>query len=516
MRCKSQHHPLWPLLTGVSRLPIIIRIQEDCSPEVAAALDVLRKEMKNRNLTRNGKRPMRRGEASQDEIETAIIQALAPLQDTLNFEEVISKTNDYNQTLAHFAVFFGYTNLLRRLMGWNIDLSIADVNGFTALHSAYKTGDRVCVDLLLEKGASETVLDTLGRAPPHLMPEGFASLNDHDADTASDDQPELEENREFPSLFQSTDSGHGVSDSGDEKSMNKAVSLDPMYQSQSSRSASNRQSILRSPPRTVAPAQTSLSPTLSTRHYKMPPLASPVFLHASSVSFLKRGQEPPTTSVTRSPSYYHHHPEVTPAVSADNPSAPLIPMMPYNPQWPRSVNHHQDKLTVMNRYASLLPSPPLPHPPHPPHPPLSPPPRYTPPSSTPLSPRGPITPPRPLQLPEITATFSAHSESGSSTADSSPEIQQPSVGEFEQDALNRLEQFSESSFACGELNGGAQAIFVPGTQNREHAAAPRQLEIRTNHKLMHHDSAATVPIPQASLPPTAALFETNPDNGTIT
>ena len=161
---------------------MIIRIQENCTPEVSAALDILRKEAKNPNLKMNGKQPLSSGEASHDEVETAIIQALAPLQDTLDFGEIISKTNEYKQTLAHFAVCFEYTRLLRRLVEWNIDLTIADVNGFTALHCAYKEGNRACVDLLLAKGASETVLDALGRAPSHLMPEGFASLSDHDAD----------------------------------------------------------------------------------------------------------------------------------------------------------------------------------------------------------------------------------------------------------------------------------------------------------------------------------------------
>ena len=68
--------------------------------------------------------------------------------------------NDYSQTLAHFAVIFGYINLLRQLVEWGIDLSIADMNGLTALHCAYKKGDRVCVQLL-ENGASETVLDKI-------------------------------------------------------------------------------------------------------------------------------------------------------------------------------------------------------------------------------------------------------------------------------------------------------------------------------------------------------------------
>jgi len=218
----------------VSRFPVIIRIQENCTPEVAAALNILHDEMKKRNLKRNEKQPMRGEETQQEEIETAIIQALAPLQNTLDFGEIISKTNDYKQTLAHFAVLFGYTNLLRRLVGWNIDLSIADFNGFTALHCAYKKGDRVCVDLLLEKGASETVLDALGRAPSHLMPEGFASLNDHDTDITSDGQPKLEQKHDAPSLFQSDDSGHGVSDPVDEKSMSHTDVDDLMKQSQSS------------------------------------------------------------------------------------------------------------------------------------------------------------------------------------------------------------------------------------------------------------------------------------------
>ena len=238
----------------------MIRIQEDCTPEVAAALDVLHKEMKNRNLKRNGGRPPCGGEARHDEIETAIIQALVPLQNTQGFGEVISKTNDHKQTLAHFAVHFGYTTLLRQLVEWNIDLSVADVNGFTALHCAYKKGDRVCVDLLLEKGASETVVDALGRAPSQLMPEAIASLDDHDTETASDDQLELGQRRDVLSLLHSTDSWDGASDSGGERSMEKAVLADPLHQSQSSSAASNSQSTLCSVPLPVHSPTVTLAP----------------------------------------------------------------------------------------------------------------------------------------------------------------------------------------------------------------------------------------------------------------
>ena len=89
--------------------------------------------MKKRN---SKERPLCGGEARDNEIETAMIQALASLQNTLYFEQLISKTDDYDQTLAHFAVLFRYSELPRQLLGWDINISIADINGFTALHCA--------------------------------------------------------------------------------------------------------------------------------------------------------------------------------------------------------------------------------------------------------------------------------------------------------------------------------------------------------------------------------------------
>jgi hypothetical protein len=169
-------------------LPTIIRILGESSPEIASLLDILSKEVRERNSKRNGKQPQRGRGAQDKEVEIAIIEALAPLQNKLHFGRFISTTNDYNQTLAHFAVHLGYLNLLERLVEWKIDLTIADVNGLTALHCAYKKGDRACVELLLENGAPETVLDALGQAPPHLMPEGFDSSYKHGTGTATDNQ----------------------------------------------------------------------------------------------------------------------------------------------------------------------------------------------------------------------------------------------------------------------------------------------------------------------------------------
>ena len=180
-----------------------------------------------------GGRGSQGGGVNDHDIERAMIQALEPLQDMPNFNELVSITNDYNQTLAHFAVMFGYPKLLRQLVEWDIDLTTADVNGLTALHCAYRGGDKAVIELLLNAGAPENVLDALGRTPAHLMPNEFEpSLNtpgDHDADMALGDYDDdmacnsesdcLGEKLDALLLYQSTDSGHGASDSDDEKSV---------------------------------------------------------------------------------------------------------------------------------------------------------------------------------------------------------------------------------------------------------------------------------------------------------
>ena len=63
--------------------------------------------------------------------------------------------------------------MLRRLVEWDIDLTIADVNGLTALHCAYKGGEKAFIELLLNAGVPENLLDALGRTLAHLMPNEF-------------------------------------------------------------------------------------------------------------------------------------------------------------------------------------------------------------------------------------------------------------------------------------------------------------------------------------------------------
>ena len=372
-------------------------------------------------------------------------------------------------------------------------------------------------------------MDALGQAPSHLMPEGFAEMSDHDSDMVSDDQPRLEQKRDTPLLFQSTDSGHGMLDSGDEKSINRAGLADLMQQSQTSVAASNCQSAPRSSPLPVAPTHPPLSPTSLTGRFRTPcppppdlsppPPPSSFRPHTDSVLSLQRSQKLPITSVAR-PTPMYIPPGAILAVPADNPSGPPIHVIPYNPQSSPFVHKHQNKGTAMKWYASPPPLPPLPHPPLPPafRRVLVPPRRcHSLPPGALLSPSTPLASPRPLKLPELTTKWSTISQRASSSADSSSGMQQPSVGYSEQGVINHLAvQQSSESFACGGLSGGAEEICVPETQNSEHAANPQQLDVKVKHEPINHGEAASVPVPQASLPPTAALVETHPDNGTTT
>jgi len=164
-----------------------------------------------------------------DSIETGLMDALSCLQARPNFREIVSTTNDYHQTLAHLSIHYDYPSLLRRLVEWHIDLTIADVNGLTALHCAYMKGDPDGVRILRRGGASETVTDKLGRSPSDLRPEGFSSVIDQDAEVAAGLDTEMypEENdideqmalgEQFNALDSSddNDSGHSPSDFGDD------------------------------------------------------------------------------------------------------------------------------------------------------------------------------------------------------------------------------------------------------------------------------------------------------------
>jgi hypothetical protein len=162
------------------------------------------------------------------------MEALGCLRARPNFHEIVSTTNDYHQTLAHLAILYDYPSLLGRLVEWRINLTIADVNGLTALHCAYMKGDLEGVRILRRGGASEGATDKLGRTPSELLPEGlegFDSDIDLDAEVAAgigaeeypetddiDEQLALGEQFSALDLEDDNDSGHGQSDSEDDAS----------------------------------------------------------------------------------------------------------------------------------------------------------------------------------------------------------------------------------------------------------------------------------------------------------
>ena len=104
-----------------------------------------------------------------DPIETGLVAALTSLQSRPNFPEIVSTTNDWGQSLAHLSILHGYPYLLSCLVDWHINLAIADANGLTALHYAYMNNDLGSIRSLRRGGASESVVDKLGRRPLDLQ-----------------------------------------------------------------------------------------------------------------------------------------------------------------------------------------------------------------------------------------------------------------------------------------------------------------------------------------------------------
>ena len=143
-----------------------------------------------------------------------------------NFQEILSTTNDYSQTLAHLSIFYGYPSLLSHLVEWGIDLAISDINGLTALHCAFMKGDLDSVRILRRGGASKSVTDKLGRTPSDLQPEGFSLAINLDAEVAAgldtemwpediDEQVALVDQLNNLGSSDDNDSGYSQSDSSE-------------------------------------------------------------------------------------------------------------------------------------------------------------------------------------------------------------------------------------------------------------------------------------------------------------
>ena len=97
------------------------------------------------------------------QFEEIAIQILSSYSTYNDWKKDVSCPNEYGQTLAHLAVTLGYIRLLEQLISWEIDLSVGDITGATALHFAYLYERPECVSLLTRSGANQQIRGELDR-----------------------------------------------------------------------------------------------------------------------------------------------------------------------------------------------------------------------------------------------------------------------------------------------------------------------------------------------------------------
>ena len=144
-----------------------------------------------------------KGLSSLDQFEEIAIQILSPYSTCYDWKKEVSCPNGYGQTLAHLAATLGYIHLLEQLISWEIDLSVRDTTGATALHFAYLYGHPECVSLLNRSGANQQIRGELGRKSFAMTyPNGSgASLNgtlDDLSDFTSEHATSIADREEMP------------------------------------------------------------------------------------------------------------------------------------------------------------------------------------------------------------------------------------------------------------------------------------------------------------------------------
>ena len=137
------------------------------------------------------------------QFEQIAIQILSPYSTCYDWKKDVSCPNGYGQTLAHLAATLGCIRLLEQLISWEIDLSVRDATGATALHFAYLYGHPECVSLLTPGGANQQIRGELGRKPYAMTwpNDSGASLNgtlDDLSDFTSDRATSIADREEMP------------------------------------------------------------------------------------------------------------------------------------------------------------------------------------------------------------------------------------------------------------------------------------------------------------------------------
>jgi len=126
-----------------------------------------------------------------------------------NWKQIVSTCNNSGQTLAHIAVTLGYVRLLQHLFRWQIDLTIVDSMGLSALHYAYIFKQEECAKILIHSGVDRFILDELGRSPADLDPSLEVRLRAiMDMDSSVDGAPPIECDTEMPDEAGKLDAKH--------------------------------------------------------------------------------------------------------------------------------------------------------------------------------------------------------------------------------------------------------------------------------------------------------------------
>ena len=165
---------------------IRIAEQQNGDPILAATLQALSGSQDSGGSSTSQVVPQGINNTLNASMEVPFIEFLAVLQGNPYFNNLVSISNEYGQTLAHIAVLFGYYSLLSNLVDWGIDLSLADSSGYTALHLAYLRSDAQSIALLHAAGASGFALDDMGRIPLQLAFCTDADLSENESDSEDD------------------------------------------------------------------------------------------------------------------------------------------------------------------------------------------------------------------------------------------------------------------------------------------------------------------------------------------
>ena len=141
------------------------------------------------------------------DLEGVSIHFLSTYSTHPNWKQIVSACNGFGQTLAHISIALGYFRLLQHLFGWQIDLTLVDGMGSTALHYAYLFKQEECAKFLIHSGVDQFILDDLGRSPSDLDPSlevrlhSIMEIDNGSADSASPNQYDTEMPDEARKLY---------------------------------------------------------------------------------------------------------------------------------------------------------------------------------------------------------------------------------------------------------------------------------------------------------------------------